>query len=363
MSTRAPFFAALAAATVAGGFSAAIASPPAVEEQLLGFSAEASRAELRREQEFDGLISKTELRAWLEHLAARPHHVGSEWGRANAEWMRDLFASWGYEARIESFDVLFPTPKLRSLEMVAPDPLPRPARRSRARRGRDLGAEEGAAADLQRLLDRRRRRGRAGLRQLRPAAGLRGARAARHRRPRQDRARALRRLLARHQAEGRGGARRHRLPDLLGPGRATATPRATPGRRAAGARATRCSAARWPTCRSTRAIRSPPGSAPRTRPSACRSPRRDILTKIPVLPISAADAQPLLAALAGPMAPAALARRAAARLPPGPGPGPGPSEARVRLEPRSRCTTSSRCCPAASCPTSGSCAAITTTPG
>mgnify|MGYP003488593157 CR=1 FL=1 len=53
MSTRAPFFAAVAAvaaATVAGGFSAAIASPPAVEERLLGFSAEASRAELRREQ-------------------------------------------------------------------------------------------------------------------------------------------------------------------------------------------------------------------------------------------------------------------------------------------------------------------------
>ncbi len=119
MSTRAPHLVALTtgAALVA---LAATAATPSAESPLLGFSAEASRAELERESAFDGLISKADLRTWLEHLAARPHHVGSEWGRANAEWMRDLFASWGYEARIESFDVLFPTPKLRELELVAP---------------------------------------------------------------------------------------------------------------------------------------------------------------------------------------------------------------------------------------------------
>ena len=121
--------AALLAATLPGAFGAfassapstpSTAASPATEPALLGFSVAASRAELDRERAFDALISKEELRAWLEHLAARPHHVGSEWGRANAEWMRDLFASWGYAARIESFDVLFPTPKRRALEMVAP---------------------------------------------------------------------------------------------------------------------------------------------------------------------------------------------------------------------------------------------------
>ncbi|MEO8195704.1 MAG: PA domain-containing protein [Thermoanaerobaculia bacterium] len=123
MSNRVPLPAAIFATTIAAvacGLSAADASPTAVEDRLLGFSVDAAHAELAREQTFDGLISKSDLRAWLEHLAARPHHVGSEWGRANAEWLRDLFASWGYEARIESFEVLFPTPKLRELEMVAP---------------------------------------------------------------------------------------------------------------------------------------------------------------------------------------------------------------------------------------------------
>ena len=118
MSIRAPHLAALT--TTAVFFALAAAATPPADSPLLGFSADASRAELERESAFARQISKAELRNWLEHLAARPHHVGSEWGRANAEWMRDLFAGWGYEARIETFEVLFPTPKVRLLEMVAP---------------------------------------------------------------------------------------------------------------------------------------------------------------------------------------------------------------------------------------------------
>lgn len=123
MSSPGPSIPASAGAVVGAALlTFAVATVPSLAEEasLLGFSAEASRAELAREQAFDGLISKADLRTWLEHLAARPHHVGSEWGRANAEWMRDQFASWGYETRIETFDVLFPTPKVRLVEMVAP---------------------------------------------------------------------------------------------------------------------------------------------------------------------------------------------------------------------------------------------------
>lgn len=87
---------------------------------MLGFSDAAAAAERERETAADASIDRAELRGWLERLAARPHHVGSAWGRANADWMRDLFASWGYEARIESFDVLFPTPLERSLELLEP---------------------------------------------------------------------------------------------------------------------------------------------------------------------------------------------------------------------------------------------------
>ncbi len=38
----------------------------------------------------------------------------------NAEKMRDMLASWGWNARIETFQVLYPTPLAERVELVAP---------------------------------------------------------------------------------------------------------------------------------------------------------------------------------------------------------------------------------------------------
>ena len=62
------------------------------------------------------------VRSYLRHLSARPHHLGSAYGLANARWMRDRFAAWGWDAQIERFEVLFPTPRERVVELVAPRP-------------------------------------------------------------------------------------------------------------------------------------------------------------------------------------------------------------------------------------------------
>jgi N-acetylated-alpha-linked acidic dipeptidase len=56
----------------------------------------------------------------MRRLSARPHHVGSPYDKDNAEWILAHFKEWGLDAHIERFDVLFPTPKIRVLEMVAP---------------------------------------------------------------------------------------------------------------------------------------------------------------------------------------------------------------------------------------------------
>jgi N-acetylated-alpha-linked acidic dipeptidase len=56
----------------------------------------------------------------MKHLSAEPHHIGSAYGKQNAEYIRDKFRSWGFKAELEEFDVLFPTPKERVLEMLAP---------------------------------------------------------------------------------------------------------------------------------------------------------------------------------------------------------------------------------------------------
>jgi N-acetylated-alpha-linked acidic dipeptidase len=69
---------------------------------------------------FRALPAAANIRSYDERLSARPHHVGSAYGKENAEWMLARFKEWGWDAAIERFDVLFPTPKERVLEMVSP---------------------------------------------------------------------------------------------------------------------------------------------------------------------------------------------------------------------------------------------------
>jgi N-acetylated-alpha-linked acidic dipeptidase len=96
------------------------AEPAVAPAGLLGFSAAGAAAQRTREAAFDAAIDPAEIGRWMEHLASRPRHVGAPWTKESAEWMRDQLASWGWQARLETFDVLFPTPLERSLEMTAP---------------------------------------------------------------------------------------------------------------------------------------------------------------------------------------------------------------------------------------------------
>src|SRR3954470_19569390 len=87
---------------------------------LRGFTAQSSRVEREWETKFRAIPEAARLRDMMQRLAARPHHVGSPYDKQNAEWIRDQYASFGWDAKIETFDVLFPTPTERVLEMVAP---------------------------------------------------------------------------------------------------------------------------------------------------------------------------------------------------------------------------------------------------
>jgi N-acetylated-alpha-linked acidic dipeptidase len=87
---------------------------------LFGFGTKAAADQRALEAKFDASLRAENLDAWMKQLAARPHHVGSPWGKANAEFIAARFREWGLDTRIEEFHVLFPTPVLRRLEMVAP---------------------------------------------------------------------------------------------------------------------------------------------------------------------------------------------------------------------------------------------------
>ena len=71
------------------------------------------------EARFDGLISNAEMDGWLKTMAAEPNHVGSAHNKATAEMTLAQFKSWGWDAKMEVFWVLYPTPKEVALELVS----------------------------------------------------------------------------------------------------------------------------------------------------------------------------------------------------------------------------------------------------
>jgi N-acetylated-alpha-linked acidic dipeptidase len=93
------------------------ADPPA---SMSGFNARDATEEQSLEESFDKQLDPKELRGWLQLMSAEPNHVGSPHDRRNAEFMLKQFRQWGWDADIETFYVLYPTPKRQLLEMTAP---------------------------------------------------------------------------------------------------------------------------------------------------------------------------------------------------------------------------------------------------
>ena len=73
------------------------------------------------EAQFDAVLNPQNLDDWMKHMSSKPHHVGSPWSKQNAEFIAEKFESWGFETEIETFDVLMPFPIIRKLEMVGPN--------------------------------------------------------------------------------------------------------------------------------------------------------------------------------------------------------------------------------------------------
>jgi N-acetylated-alpha-linked acidic dipeptidase len=90
------------------------------EAAMLGFGRDGAARQRSLEAQFDNALKRENLRDWMKRLTAHPHHLGSPYDKENAEFIAAQFRSWGYETQIEEFEVLFPTPRTRLLEMTAP---------------------------------------------------------------------------------------------------------------------------------------------------------------------------------------------------------------------------------------------------
>ncbi len=96
------------------------AETPEAAPKIFGFTDTHAAAHVALEKKFDAQIAASDQQAWLETMTAAPNHVGSPHDKANADFMLAQFKAWGWDARIEQFDVLYPTPKKSSVELVAP---------------------------------------------------------------------------------------------------------------------------------------------------------------------------------------------------------------------------------------------------
>jgi N-acetylated-alpha-linked acidic dipeptidase len=99
-------------------FTAAYAQ--AQQKTLMGFTPASSAKQLQTEQQFDQSISATRIGETLKDLSAYPHHIGSPGGKVVAEKILQKFKSYGFDAHLQPYKVLFPTPKVRVLEMTGP---------------------------------------------------------------------------------------------------------------------------------------------------------------------------------------------------------------------------------------------------
>ncbi|MGC1520346.1 MAG: PA domain-containing protein, partial [Steroidobacteraceae bacterium] len=111
---------ALTACVLCTATLSAAADPALDAANIQGFSAAAAAAEAQLEQRFDSDLSAADLRAWMEQMSSEPNHVGSAHDKANAEFELQKFREWGWDASIETFSVLYPTPRTVSVELVAP---------------------------------------------------------------------------------------------------------------------------------------------------------------------------------------------------------------------------------------------------
>ncbi|MDH3208690.1 MAG: M28 family metallopeptidase [Gemmatimonadota bacterium] len=91
------------------------ASPP-----MLGFTAESGARQLELERRFDSYLDAGNLEQWMRYITSKPVYTGSPHNRETALWMVEQFRSWGFETRLDEYQVLFPTPRIRQLELVSP---------------------------------------------------------------------------------------------------------------------------------------------------------------------------------------------------------------------------------------------------
>ena len=87
---------------------------------MLGFNTSTATRQQSLEKGFDAQLKSADIKSWLKNMSSEPNQVGSPHDKANAEFVLAKFKEFGWDAHIETFNVLYPTPKKVQVQLIAP---------------------------------------------------------------------------------------------------------------------------------------------------------------------------------------------------------------------------------------------------
>ena len=94
----------------------------AADNSIRGFPPEAAATERKWEEKLRAIPDPARVGRYIERMSREPHLAGTPQSKAVAEYVLELLREWGLEARIEEFEALLPTPGTRRLELLGPKP-------------------------------------------------------------------------------------------------------------------------------------------------------------------------------------------------------------------------------------------------
>lgn len=98
----------------------AAASLLPAQSPIRGFVPETAKAQQEREAKVKTIPQAERVRSYMNRIAADPHAAGSPASKAVADYLLSLMKDFGLDAHIEQYEALLPYPTVRTLEMVKP---------------------------------------------------------------------------------------------------------------------------------------------------------------------------------------------------------------------------------------------------
>jgi N-acetylated-alpha-linked acidic dipeptidase len=92
----------------------------AADTSIRGFPPDAAATEKKWEEKIRAIPEAARVGRYIERMSREPHLAGTPQSKAVADYLVGILHEWGLDAQLEEFEALLPTPNSRSLSMTEP---------------------------------------------------------------------------------------------------------------------------------------------------------------------------------------------------------------------------------------------------